>query len=58
MARNQDYRTEARNLVRAEEAQIVALLIGFDLIEKAVQAAGATLEPLRRPKAQEEADRA
>ena len=58
MAGNRDYRAEARQLARAEESQLMALLVGFDLVEKAIQAASVIVEPLRRPKAQEEADRA
>jgi len=58
VAANRDYRAEARQLARAEEAQLVALLIGFDLIDKATEAVRAIIDPLRRPKAQDEEPRA
>ena len=58
MAESRDYRAEAASLARAENHQLRALLLAFDVIDKSLQSANAVLEPLRRPKAQEEADRA
>ena len=57
MADQRNYREEAEALRRGETHQIKALLLAFDVIENAVRATSAVLEPLRRPKAQEEADR-
>ena len=58
MADQRNYREEAEALRRAETYQLRALLLAFDVIDNAVRATGAILEPLRRPKAQEEDSRA
>jgi hypothetical protein len=47
VADKRDYRTEAAALKNAENAQIQALLIAFDLIDNAVKAGLSILEPLR-----------
>lgn len=57
MADTRNYREEAESLRRGETHQIKALLLAFDVIDNAVRAANSILDPLRRPKAQEEADR-
>jgi hypothetical protein len=57
VADTRNYREEAEALRRGEAHQIKALLLAFDVIENAVRATVSILEPLRRPKAQEEADR-
>lgn len=44
-----NYRAEAEALRRAEVHQLRALLLAYDVVENAVRAAGAILEPLRRP---------
>jgi hypothetical protein len=55
---DRNYREEAEALRRGEVAQFKTLLLAFDVIDKAVQSANSILEPLRRPKAQEEDARA
>jgi hypothetical protein len=54
VADQRNYREEAEALRRAEVHQLRALLLAFDVVDNAVRATSAILEPLRRPKAQEE----
>jgi len=58
VADQRNYREEAEALRRAEVHQLRALLLAFDVVDNAVRATSAILEPLRRPKAQEEEYRA
>ena len=58
MAEPRNYREEAEALRRAEIGQLRALLLAFDVMDNAVRAGVAILEPLRRIKTAEEADRA
>ncbi len=54
-----DYRAEAEALRRVEVGQLRTLLLAWDVVDNAVRAVAAILDPLReRPAEKPEADRA
>jgi hypothetical protein len=50
VAEPRNYLAEAEALRRAEVGQLRALLLAFDIVDNAVRATSAILEPLRRIK--------